>query len=214
MLRVCEIFESIQGESSYAGRRSAFVRLAGCNLRCTYCDTRYAYHEGKDLSVGEVVSAVRRFGCSLIVVTGGEPLIQAETPELITILSDIGCTVLLETNGSLDISCVDPRCVRIVDFKCPSSGESERNDFRNIERLRPQDEVKFVMGDRRDYDFGKEVSQWVGDSCGPENEILFSPIYGVLDPQILVRWMMDDCLDVRLNLQLHKYIWEPDRRGV
>lgn len=214
MLHVCEIFESIQGESSYAGRRSAFVRLAGCNLRCTYCDTRYAYHEGRELSVAEIVSTVLQFGCPLVVVTGGEPLIQVETPDLVSGLLDFGRTVLLETNGSLDISCVDPRCVRIVDFKCPSSGEADRNDFRNIDRLSPQDEVKFVIGDRSDYDFAKEISLWVSDRCGPENETLFSPIFGILDPQVLVRWMMADGLDVRLNLQLHKYIWGPDRRGV
>lgn len=214
MLRVCEIFKSIQGESSYAGWPCTFVRLSGCNLRCVYCDTKYAYDGGTDATVSDILTIVRRHDCSLVSITGGEPLIQSETAGLIEKMLDAKYAVLLETNGSRDISCVDPRCVRIVDLKCPSSGESSSNDFQNIDRLRPHDEVKFVLGDRRDYDYARESVCWIRHVHGPVNTVLFSPIYGVLDPKTLARWMMDDGLEVRLNLQLHKYIWGPNMRGV
>lgn len=214
MLRVCEIFKSIQGESSYAGWPCTFVRLTGCNLRCVYCDTKYAYDEGGDRTIAEIVTCLGRYDCSLVTLTGGEPLIQSETPDLIEKLLDGGYTVLLETNGSQDISCVDQRCVRVVDFKCPSSGESNSNDFKNIDRLRPHDEVKFVLGDRKDYDYARESVCRIRYVHGPGNTILFSPIYEVLDPRTLASWMMDDGLEVRLNLQLHKYIWGPHLRGV
>ena len=214
MLRVNEIFYSIQGESSYAGCPCVFVRLTGCNLRCSYCDTQYAYDAGTDLTVAEIVAKVATYGCALVEVTGGEPLLQSDTPVLIAELLDLGHSVLLETNGSRDISVVDPRCIRIVDVKCPSSGAAETADSANIERLRAHDEVKCVIGDRRDYEFAKAVLERIQASCPEPPTVLFSPVFGLLDSRQLAQWIVADRLAVRLNLQLHKYIWDPDQRGV
>lgn len=213
-LRVNEIFYSIQGESSFAGCPCVFVRLTGCNLRCTYCDTQYAYAEGTDHPVGEIVARVKAFGCVLVEITGGEPLFQHHTPALISRLLDLGYTVLLETNGSLDISVVDRRCIRVVDFKCPSSGQAEANDFANIERLQPHDEVKCVIGDRADYEYARDVLARIQDGCARRPEVLFAPVFGMLDARQLAQWILADRLPVRLNLQLHKTIWGPDQRGV
>jgi 7-carboxy-7-deazaguanine synthase len=213
-LRVNEIFYSIQGESSYAGWPCTFIRLTGCNLRCSYCDTRYAYDEGTDTGIFEAVEKVRELGCSLVEVTGGEPLTQADTPDLIKRLLDLGYKVLLETNGSLDISTVDLRCIKIVDFKCPSSGESESNDLRNITRLQDHDEVKCVIGCREDYDFAKEIVRLIRQDLSRTNTVHFSAIFNRLAPRELAEWILSDRLNVRLNLQLHKYIWSPDQRGV
>lgn len=213
-LRVNEIFYSIQGESSFAGWPCVFVRLTGCNLRCTYCDTQYAYYEGSDLAVPEIVARVQAFQCSLVEVTGGEPLLQQDTPTLIARLLDLGHTVLLETNGSVDITPVDRRCIRIVDFKCPSSGAADANDFANIARLQPHDEVKCVIGDREDYEFAKVVLERIQGSRTGQAKVLLAPVFGLLEPRQLVRWILADRLPVRLNLQLHKYIWDPDQRGV
>jgi 7-carboxy-7-deazaguanine synthase len=212
-LRVNEVFLSIQGESTLAGWPCTFVRLSGCNLRCAYCDTRYAYEEGMLLDLVQVVERVEGFRCPLVEVTGGEPLLQAETPQLIRTLLDLGQTVLLETNGSMDVSIVDERCIKIVDFKCPSSGESQSNDLGNITRLQGRDEAKLVIGSREDYLFAKEISERVrGHNRGIA--INFSPIFGMLPPSELSAWILEDLLPVRLNLQLHKYIWDPERRGV
>ena len=214
MLRVCEIFKSIQGESSYAGIPCAFVRLTGCNLRCAYCDTVYAYEEGESATVEDVLQRVSSLGCRLVEVTGGEPLVQSETPEFIACLLDAGHEVLLETNGSLDVSCIDPRCVKILDIKCPSSGVSSSNDFENLNRLQRHDEVKLVLADREDYRFAVEVLHRVRKDLGLENTILFSPAYGMLEPRTLARWILEEGLDVRLNVQLQKYIWGSEERGV
>jgi len=212
-LKVNEIFYSIQGESTFSGRPCVFIRLSGCNLRCSYCDTKYAYDEGTYMDLDEIISLVLSYRCRLVEVTGGEPLIQEHTPKLITKLIDAGLKVLLETNGSKDISLVDKRCIRIVDIKCPFSGESEKNDFYNLKRLTPADEIKFVIADRTDYDFAKDVlKKWNIVPFRP-NPVHFSPAHGLLDPKVLSEWILEDGLDVRLNLQIHKYIWG-DKRGV
>ncbi len=213
-LLVSEIFHSIQGEAGYAGWPCVFVRLSGCNLRCSYCDTTYAYAGGKKMALADVVDLALSFGCPLVEITGGEPLLQPEAPELIKRLLDLERKVLLETNGSFDISLVDPRCITIVDFKCPSSGESGSNDLGNIERLRPRDEVKCVVGTREDYEFAKNIVRMIRLGSSRSNVIHFSPVFGRLEPGELAEWMLEDRLDVHLSLQLHKYIWKPDQRGV
>lgn len=213
-LKVNEIFYSIQGESSFAGFPCVFVRLTGCNLRCSYCDTQYAYEDGDELSIATLCNRVHTFESQLVQITGGEPLLQHETPRLVNAFLDYGYTVLLETNGSLDISCVDSRCVRIVDVKCPSSGQSQFNDFANLERLSSRDEVKFVIGDRFDYDYATQI---VMQLDSPSNRVLrihFSPVFRKMNPNVLARWILDDHLPVRLQLQLHKIIWNPELRGV
>lgn len=213
-LKVNEIFYSIQGESSYAGLACVFVRLTGCNLRCSYCDTRYAYYEGSELEIGEIINKVASYECPLVEITGGEPLIQNETPFLIQGLLQKGYKVLLETNGSQDISQVDKRCVRIIDIKCPSSGEEERNDLENLSRLTDKDEIKFVIGDRKDYEYAKKLSNGIGNNTSIKNLIHFAPVFGKMDPKILAKWVLEDRLDVRLHVQLHKIIWGPEQRGV
>ena len=212
-LTVNEIFYSIQGESTHAGRPCVFVRLTGCNLRCRYCDTRYAYHQGSEMPVARVVAQLNAFNCKLAAITGGEPLLQAATPLLVEQLLEAGYRVLVETNGSLNIDCVDRRCTRIMDVKCPSSGEQTRNDGANFGRLTENDQVKFVVGDRPDFDFA-----WAALTALPRHlpggQILFAPQFGRLPPERLARWILDAHIEVRLQLQLHKLIW-PDRdRGV
>jgi 7-carboxy-7-deazaguanine synthase len=211
-VKVNEIFLSIQGESTRAGLRCAFVRLSGCNLRCAWCDTPEAWEDGEEMSVGEVVSRVSRLGCGRVEVTGGEPLLQAGTAELLRRLCEAGLEVLLETNGSVDISAVDERVGRVVDFKCPSSGEAERNLWSNAERLREGDEVKFVIADRADYEFAREAvaARGLAARC----PVTFSPVHGRLAPARLAEWILADGLDVRLGVQLHKMIWPERTRGV
>ena len=208
-LMVNEIFYSIQGESIYSGRPCIFVRLTGCNLRCTYCDTRYAYEEGVKMEIAEIIRRVKTYNCRLVEITGGEPLLQFETPLLILNLLENGFEVMMETNGSLDISSVDPRCVKIVDIKCPSSLESEKNDQENLKRLSPEDQIKFVIGSRTDYEYAKK---YIGLNLPglPGDHILFSPVSGVMPPARLAEWMLEDSLNVRLHLQIQKIIW-PDR---
>lgn len=213
-LRVNEIFYSIQGESSFAGNPCVFVRLTGCNLRCTYCDTRYAYEEGEDLEINEIVARVSSMQCPLVEVTGGEPLIQKETPVLIHHLLEAGYDVLLETNGTCDISRIDDRCVKIVDFKCPSSGETSHSDLKNLERLTSRDEVKFVIADRKDYEYAKHLLDRKGFNISEQTPVHFSPVFGRMDPKTLAAWILKDRLGVRLHLQLHKLIWPSDERGV
>jgi 7-carboxy-7-deazaguanine synthase len=213
-LKVNEIFFSIQGESSYAGRPCAFVRLTGCNLRCAYCDTQYAYEEGTWLEIPEIVRQVVAFNCRLVEITGGEPLLQEQTPELIGTLLDQAFTVLLETNGSQDIGVVDERCIRILDIKCPSSGESERNRLENLDVLTPNDELKFVIGSRPDYEYAKFILSTFLPDRSYLKPPLFSPVFGKIEAQTLAQWILQDHLDVRLQLQLHKLIWDPERRGV
>ncbi len=213
-LTVNEIFASIQGESSHAGRPCVFIRLTGCNLRCSYCDTRYAYEEGTRQEIAAIETKVRSYGYPLLEVTGGEPLLQPGTPELVRRLLDGGYTVLLETNGSLDISAVDARCCRIVDVKCPGSGQADHNRMENLALLTPNDEVKFVIADRGDFDYARGV---IADRLSGRRDLkppLFSPAFGRLDPELLARWILAERLDVRLQIQLHKVLWHPERRGV
>ena len=210
-VKVNEIFHSIQGESSRAGQPCVFIRLAGCNLRCAYCDTSYAYEQGLFMEIPDILEQVRRLRCGLVEVTGGEPLIQEETPSLIGGLLDEGYTVLLETNGSIGIGVVDPRCIRIVDIKCPSSGMAGQNNLHNFKELGIKDELKFVIGNREDYEFARDLlSSFPAIVC----KINFSPVSGTLAPRSLAEWILHDHLPVRLNLQLHKIIWGPEARGV
>ncbi len=210
-IKVNEIFHSIQGESSWSGQPCVFIRLTGCNLRCAYCDTSYAYEQGALMEIPEILERVGELRCSLVEVTGGEPLLQADTPRLIVRLLNAGHTVLLETNGSLDIGVVDRRCVRIVDIKCPSSGMSGQNDLRNLEKLGAHDELKFVIGTREDYEFARRIISSIPAARGRIN---FSPVFGAVDPRLLAGWILEDRLPVRLNLQLHKIIWGPEATGV
>lgn len=211
-LNVCEIFRSIQGESSFAGLPCSFVRLAGCNLRCRYCDTRYAMDSGSEMTVEEVVGEVAALGPNLAEITGGEPLIQEETPELAQALLDKGYQVLVETNGSLDISVLPDAAIRIMDIKCPSSGESHRMLWENIWKLTRRDEVKFVVADRHDYEWARGI---IRERLGiSKTKVVFSTVFGELPPRLLVEWILQDGLQVRFQLQLHKAIWHHDRRGV
>lgn len=213
-LKVNEIFYSIQGESSFIGIPCVFVRLTGCNLRCSYCDTRYAYEEGTLWDIPDILDRISSYHCPLVEITGGEPLLQEETPLLIRDLLDRGCHVLLETNGSRPIRTIDERCVRIVDIKCPSSGESRSNDYRNLDDLTGQDEIKFVLGERKDYDFAKEILISRNLANRISHPPIFSPVTNSLDPKKLVRWILEDHLPVRFQLQLHKILWGNDVRGV
>ncbi len=213
-LKVNEIFYSIQGESSYAGRPCVFVRLTGCNLRCSYCDTQYAYDEGDLMEMGDILKKVASYRCPLVEVTGGEPLIQKETPHLIHSLLEAGHEVLLETNGSQDIRRVDRRCVKIMDIKCPNSGEEGKSDLKNLALLADTDEIKFVIGDRQDYEYAKKILDSMARTSSGDNLVHFSPVFGKMNPGLLAEWILADHLDVRLHLQLHKIIWDPEKRGV
>ena len=213
-LRVNEIFYSIQGESSFAGFPCIFVRLTGCNLRCSYCDTQYAYQEGKEVSPDVITKQIEKYRCSLVEITGGEPLIQEETPLLIGNLLDKGYRVLLETNGSLDVSMIDRRCVRIIDIKLPGSGEAHRNFLENLNELHDKDELKFVIGGQNDYVYAKEILNRIPEDLSEKIVINFSPLWGMLEPALLADWILNDRLAVRLNIQLQKIIWPPGMRGV
>jgi 7-carboxy-7-deazaguanine synthase len=213
MLTVNEIFHSIQGESSRAGQPCVFVRLTACDLRCSWCDTPYAFYEGTKRSLDEVVSEVERYDCPLVEITGGEPLLQEDVYPLMQTLADRGRTVLLETGGHRPIDRVPAPVIRIVDVKCPGSGESAKNHWANMDVLRPHDEVKFVIADRGDYEFARAVVTR-HQLPGRVAAILFSPVHGVLDPRTLSQWMLADRLPARLQVQLHKIIWSPETRGV
>jgi 7-carboxy-7-deazaguanine synthase len=213
-LKVNELFYSIQGESSYAGRPCVFIRLTGCNLRCSYCDTRYAYEEGRDMELPLILDQVFSHRCMLVEITGGEPLIQADTPPLIRRLLEKNFTVLLETNGSQNIQTVDDRCIKIVDLKCPSSGMENRNDLENLGRLSPGDELKFVIGDRPDFEFARQILAEYQPFFPERTPVHFSPVFGELEPKRLAQWILDKRLEVRLQLPLHKLLWNPNQRGV
>ena len=211
-MRVTEIFHSVQGESTFAGLPCVFVRLTGCPLRCTWCDTEYAFFGGSEQSLDDILGTIRSYGCPLVEVTGGEPLAQTDTDILLRRLCQEGFTVLLETSGAVDTAQVDPSVRIILDVKCPGSGMADRMHWPNVERLRPQDEVKFVIQDRIDYDWAKSVLDRfrLTERCS----VLFSPVFNTLDPRHLTEWILADQLPVRLQLQMHKYIWAPDMRGV
>jgi 7-carboxy-7-deazaguanine synthase len=213
MLTVNEIFHSIQGESTHAGRPCVFVRLTACDLRCRWCDTPYAFHEGKKMSVDEVIADVDARGCDVVEVTGGEPLLQADVYPLMRRLLESGKTVLIETGGHRSIAEVPEGVIRIMDVKCPGSGESAHNNFENFAHLTKQDEVKFVIADRADYEFARDLVHRQS-LTGRVNAVLFSPVHGELDPKVLSQWVIADRLPVRVQLQMHKYIWSPTTRGV
>jgi 7-carboxy-7-deazaguanine synthase len=212
-LQINEIFYSIQGESTLAGRPCVFVRLTGCNLRCRWCDTEYAFYEGSRMTVDEVAAAVAAYGCDLVEITGGEPLLQDGVYPLIDALLAAGDTVMVETSGACDINRLDPRVIRVVDLKCPASGESERNLWSNLVHLTARDEVKFVIVDRADYEWAREAIR-KHDLAARAGAVLLSPAFGTLDPKKLAAWMMEDHLPARLQLQIHKHIWDPAARGV
>jgi len=211
MLRITEIFHSIQGESTHAGRPCAFVRLTGCNLRCRWCDSEYTFTGGERMSIDDVVAQVKSYGCKLVEITGGEPLAQAESLDLIKRFCDDGYEVLIETSGSIDIEPVDRRATIILDIKCPGSGEVEKNRWENLQHLKPRDEIKFVIADRADYDWARRVieerdlNRWT---------VLFSPVWGEMNLQSLAEWMLADRVPARLQTQLHKHIWGAEARGV
>ena len=213
MLTVFEIYPSIQGESTHAGERCAFVRLAACDLRCVWCDTPYAFTGGRKMSVDEVMEAVRALECPCVELTGGEPLLQSDAPVLLARLVDAGYTVLLETGGHVPIDDVPDEVVAIVDVKCPGSGESHRMHWPNLDQLSAHDEVKFVIADRADFDFARDVVRR-HNLASRTRAVLFSPVHGVLPPADLAKWMIEDRTPARLQLQLHKYVWDKDARGV
>ena len=208
---VTEIFRSIQGESTFAGKPCTFVRLTGCNLRCQWCDTAYAFKGGREMSIDDILAEIIRFPLDLIEITGGEPLRQADTPLLCRAIAQKGASVLVETNGSFDISVLPEGVIRIVDVKCPSSGESESFDVDNLNRLKPYDQMKFVIADRSDFDWAVDFAQ---RSALFEREVLFAPVFTRLQPKQLAEWILESGLPARLQLQLHRLIWEPSRRGV
>ncbi len=213
MLTVNEIFHSIQGESTFAGEPCVFVRLTACDLRCSWCDTPYAFHEGRKMAIDEVLTEVERFGCTLVEVTGGEPLLQPDVYPLMSRLLEAGKSVLLETGGHRSIEHVPPGVVRIMDVKCPGSGEADKMEWGNLRLLTTTDQVKFVIQDRTDYVFARDL---VRRESLPMRvaAVLFSPVHGVLESRQLAEWILADHLPVRLQLQVHKYIWPPDTRGV
>lgn len=211
-LRINEIFLSIQGESTFAGWPCVFVRTTGCPLRCSWCDTKYAYDEGKDMPLAEVVERAVSFGVKHVEVTGGEPLSQSAVPTLLRALCDKGKTVLLETSGAIDISSVDERVHVIMDIKCPDSGMTDRMRLANIPLLKAKDEVKFVLASRGDYEFARRIVREY--SLAERCTVLFSTAFDLVDRKSVVEWMLEDRLPVRFQLQMHKFIWAPDQRGV
>jgi 7-carboxy-7-deazaguanine synthase len=213
VLTVNEIFHSIQGESTHTGRPCVFVRLTACDLRCSWCDTPYAFYEGKKMPVEQVIAEVAAFECPVVEITGGEPLLQADVYPLMQGLLDRGHTVMLETGGHRSIANVPRDVIRIVDVKCPGSGECGKNHWENLDLLRPADEVKFVLKDRVDYEFARDVVRKF-DLASRAAAVLLSPVHGVLPASELAAWILADRLPVRLQLQAHKFIWSPETRGV
>ena len=211
-LKVNEIYYSIQGESTHVGRPCIFIRLTYCNLRCTYCDTEYAFYEGKDIEIPEIMAEIKQWNCNLVEVTGGEPLFQDECIDLLNELTNQNYEVLLETGGSLSISDVPIEIVKIVDFKCPSSGMEKKNLWSIVNDLQPHDEVKFVIGDREDFNWAKEMLNKY--SLNEKCSILFSPTFGKIDPSLIVEWILEGNIPVRMQLQMHKHIWESEGKGV
>ena len=212
MLRVNEIFYSIQGESSMAGLPCIFIRLTYCNLRCSYCDTEYAFYEGTNFTVEEILAEIKKYDCKLVEITGGEPLVQKEIFSLQKTLCDAGYEVMIETGGSISIKELDRRVKVIMDLKCPSSKMSDKNLFENVMYLKSADEVKFVIGNREDYEWAKGIidEYTLTEKCS----ILFSNVFSVLEPIQLAEWILNDNLKVRFQIQMHKYIWSPTQRGV
>jgi 7-carboxy-7-deazaguanine synthase len=213
MLTVNEIFHSVQGESTRAGVRCVFVRLTACDLRCSWCDTPYAFHEGRKMSIQEVLETVASYECPTVELTGGEPLLQKDVYPLMAALIEAGHTVLIETGGHVNIGQVPGDVIKIVDVKCPGSGEAHRMDWDNLSKLAARDEVKFVIRDREDYEYARDVltRHQLDRRCAA---VLFSPVHGVLNARQLTEWVLADRLPVRVQLQVHKYIWDAQTRGV
>jgi len=212
MLKVNEIYYSIQGESSKAGLPCVFVRLTYCNLRCSYCDTKYAFYEGYDMSINSIVEELKKYNCNLVEITGGEPLFQNESFELMNRLCGEGFEVMLETGGSLPINDVNQKVMIILDLKCPSSNMMKKNLYDNLQFVKSTDEIKFVIGTREDYEWTKEIinSFSLERKCG----LLASVVFGSLEPLKLVEWILEDNLKIRFQLQMHKFIWKPNAKGV
>jgi len=212
-LTITEIYKSVQGESTWAGLPCIFVRLTGCHLRCVWCDTEYAFHGGTKMTIAGVLDACRDLHCNLVEITGGEPLLQKNCGPLAQALLDQGYTVLCETSGAIPIDRLPDEVIKIMDLKCPDSGEEDKNDWSNIEKLSPRDEVKFVIAGRRDYEWSRDVIRRhnLAERC---NAVLLSPVFGSVDPQSIVDWMMEDDLGARFQLQMHKFIWPPDTKSV
>jgi len=208
--RITEIFYSLQGETRTVGLPTVFVRLTGCPLRCGYCDTAYAFHGGKKMEISDIVADVKSYNPRYVTVTGGEPLAQNTCRELLTALCDLDVEVSLETSGAMDISNIDPRVVRVMDLKTPTSGEITKNLYSNIDLLQPQDQVKFVICNREDYVWASE--QLTQFELPKRCEVLFSPVHGDLTPTDLAEWIISDNLPVRMQIQLHKYLWN-DAQG-
>ena len=213
MLTVNEIFHSIQGESTYVGEPCVFVRLTACDLRCTWCDTPYAFHEGSKMSIDEVIRIVEGYGCPLVEITGGEPLLQKDVYPLMSQLLERGKKVLIETGGHRSVDQVPPGVIKIMDVKCPGSGESAKMDWANLQRVARSDQVKFVIKDRTDYEYARDIVRREG-LADRVAAVLFSPVHGVMEARELARWILADGLPVRLQLQAHKFIWSPETRGV
>jgi len=211
-VKIHEIYQSIQGESSYAGLPCVFVRTSGCNLRCSWCDTPQAFAPGEEMPIEAILEEVRGFGCRWVELTGGEPLLQEDSFRLVTALLDAGLVVLVETSGALPIQSLDRRAVVILDIKCPGSGMAEQMDWSNLKRLKERDEIKFVIGDRKDFEWAKQVLSAHRALAG--KVIHFSPVFGQMAAQQLASWILEAGLSVRLQLQLHKYIWDPQMKGV
>ena len=212
-LRLTEIYKSIQGESTWVGLPCIFIRLARCHLRCVWCDTAYAFYGGENVTIGEILRKCREMQGELVEITGGEPLVQRECADLAQALLDEGYTVLVETSGTLPIRVLPAEAIKIMDLKCPDSGECEKNDWSNVETLSPRDEVKFVIASRLDYEWSRDVVRKYGlpARC---RAVLFSPVFDAIEPERIVRWILEDDLDVRFQMQLHKCIWPPEQRGV
>ena len=212
ILRVNEIFKSIQGESSYAGIACVFVRLTGCNLRCSYCDTTYAYDEGAEISVNEILSTIKGYGCKNVCITGGEPLLQTNVTKLINLLKKNYYKIFVETGGSINIDKLPKAVTRIMDIKCPDSGMDKKMDWGNIERLKHKDEAKFIISSKKDYEWAKRIIKKY--KLIDRTQILFGVAYGKMKPKTLAGWILKDNLDVRFQLQLQKYIWPDKTKGV
>jgi len=211
-LKINEIYYSVQGESTHAGRPCVFIRLTYCNLRCTYCDSEYAFYEGKDMEITHIMNEIKQWDCNLVEVTGGEPLFQDKCINLLNELVNSNYEVMLETGGSLSISDVPKKVIKIVDFKCPSSAMEKKNLWSIVEDLQPHDEVKFVIGNREDFDWAKDrITEYSLDKICT---LLFSPTFEKIDPQLMVEWILAENLPVRMQMQMHKMIWSPDKQGV
>ena len=212
MLKINEIYYSIQGESSKTGLPCVFVRLTYCNLRCSYCDTEYAFYDGNEMTIDAIIDQVKKYNCKLVEITGGEPLFQDECIDLMKQLCDEEFDVMLETGGSLPIQNVDKRVMIILDLKCPSSNMMKKNLYENLDYIKSTDEIKFVISTLEDYEWAKEIINKY--NLVKKSSILFSVVFGQLEPVKLVEWILKDNLQVRFQLQAHKFIWEPSKKGV